>query len=348
MRRRVALPLVFLTIAVVCGVAVELAARLIVKRREPEPVVPRVIGRRDSLLGWSLTPGAEGVSRRTGAPVEYRINSLGLRGRETTYQKPDGTFRIVVVGDSRTFGWGVPIDQHFTTLLEGYFRKVEVINLGVSGYGIDQELLRLRQEGFRFEPDLVLAYVAHYGGNRHMHTVRWGAVKPRFVLQHDSLVLMNSPVRRPAAGPNRSVNPGWLARNLEVVRILSAPGRSTQSDEEAQEIADSVDLANPSFHAQLYQLGEALVFAMHNEASAHGASFVLVTHIDTLYRASISRNVLVLNVRDALHNRLLELPAPLGHLNEAGNGVLAWAISEYLMAHQLVPRNHLNRKLLTQ
>jgi hypothetical protein len=299
-----------------------------VRKREPEPVVPRGIGRRDSLLGWSLTPGAEGVSRRTGAPVEYQINSLGLRGRETGYQKPKDIFRIVVVGDSRTFGWGVPIEKHFTTLLEGYFKGVEVINLGVSGYGVDQELLRLRQEGFRFEPDLVIAYVAHYGGNRHMHTMRWGSAKPRFVLRPDSLVLTNSPVRRVREAPS-----------LAVIRILQSAGQKT--DPETGEIPDSVELKDPAFRAELYRLGEAIVFAMQDEASAHHASFMLVTHIDTLYRAAIARKILSMDVREALHNKALELPAPLAHLNEAGNGVLAWQIAEFLKANQLIPRNHL-------
>ncbi len=69
-------------------------------------------------------------------PVEYRINSKGLRDNETTYDKPEGVFRIVVIGDSNTFGVGVPIEKHFTRLLEGYFRDLEVINLGVGGFGM--------------------------------------------------------------------------------------------------------------------------------------------------------------------------------------------------------------------
>jgi hypothetical protein len=73
------------------------------------------------MLGWSLRPFSHGTSNRTGYDIEYRINSKGLRDEETTYEKPEGSFRIVLLGDSRTFGFGVPIEKHFSTLLEGYF-----------------------------------------------------------------------------------------------------------------------------------------------------------------------------------------------------------------------------------
>ena len=66
--------------------------------------------------------------------------------------------------------------------------------MGVGGFGVDQELLTLRSEGFRYEPDLVLAYVAHYGDHRHMYTERFGKQKPRFVLIDGELILTNSPV----------------------------------------------------------------------------------------------------------------------------------------------------------
>ena len=38
---------------------------------------------------------------------EYRINSKGFRGEETPYEKPPGVYRIVLIGDSNAFGYGV-------------------------------------------------------------------------------------------------------------------------------------------------------------------------------------------------------------------------------------------------
>ena len=113
----------------------------------PEPVVPTTVGRFDPQLGWALEPNAVGTSRRTGEVVTYKINSHGIRDKEIPYAKPPGEYRIVMLGDSRTFGFGNNVSDHFTSLLEGYLKNVEVVNMGVSGYGIDQSLLFFRSEG---------------------------------------------------------------------------------------------------------------------------------------------------------------------------------------------------------
>ena len=90
--------------------------------------------------------------------------------------------------------------------------------MGVGGFGVDQELLYLRQEGFRYEPDLVLAYVAHYGDHRHMHTERWGKKKPRFVLIDGELVLKNSPVLDSSL-PLQKLD-CWFVRHSKVYKLF--------------------------------------------------------------------------------------------------------------------------------
>jgi hypothetical protein len=332
-----------LIIAVLVGLCVESTARLIQRSRAPEPVVPVGIGRFDERLGWALTPLAHGTSRRTGYEIDYRINSKGLRDRETTYEKPEGNFRIVLLGDSRTFGWGVPIEKHFSNLLEGYFRNVEVINMGVSGFGVDQELLYLNSEGFRYDSDLVLTYVAHYGDNRHMHAKRWGASKPRFKLVDGKLVPTNLPVvKKPDSQAPQSRIVRWLARYSAVFKILQARLRGSKSQEKqsTQKAEDEKDLQNDEFRTELYQLGEAIVYAMHEEAAKHGAAFVLVTQIKPLHEAALKKNIFSLDVLEPLSNKRFALPE-LSHINESANGVLAWEIAKFLKANQLVPAVHL-------
>jgi hypothetical protein len=158
-RRTVALSssrrrLIFLVVAaLVVGLAiVDLAFRgYLTFFRHTMSVVPSKVGRFDPNLGWSLEPGSRAVSHRIGE-IEYRVNSKGLRDDEHAYEKPAGKKRIVIVGDSRTFGFGAPIEKHFTRLLEGYCNDTEVINLGVSGFGVDQELLFLQGEGMNTSP----------------------------------------------------------------------------------------------------------------------------------------------------------------------------------------------------
>ncbi len=53
--------------------------------------------------------------------AEVQINSLGLRNHEIYMNKPPGTYRVVVLGDSTTFGWGVHTEKLYPYLLEKSF-----------------------------------------------------------------------------------------------------------------------------------------------------------------------------------------------------------------------------------
>lgn len=339
--------LVFIIILVV-ALVLEGAARLFLPDKTLEPVIPNS-GQFDERLGWSKIPLVQGTSNRTGYTVEYRINSKGLRDEETSYEKPRDTFRIVLLGDSFTFGFGVPIEKHFSTLLEGYFENVEVINMGIDAFGVDQELLYLRLEGFRYEPDLVLAYVPHYAEHRHMHTNRFGRNKPRFLLVDGELVLTNSPVTDNlpvrSSGSLREVDRLFVKHSkaykifhdglIGLLLIRQNVSASQQKQQNTKNSADEI------FMKEMYELGEAIVYAMHEDSSEHGVTFVLVTQIEELHEAALKRQILSLNVSEPLSNPAFSLPYRLKHLNESGNGVLAWEITKFLQTHDLIPTKHL-------
>jgi lysophospholipase L1-like esterase len=101
--------------------------------------------------------------RREEFRAAVRINSLGFRDGEFAIPKPPGTFRILALGDSFTEGLQVHDGETFTarmtTALSTPQRPVEVLNLGVSGYGTADALALLRVYGPRLEPDLVLLFV---------------------------------------------------------------------------------------------------------------------------------------------------------------------------------------------
>lgn len=124
---------------------------------------------RYATLGKTVLPGAHPVhGNKPGAyfedlyGVEVRINSKGLRDAEHAYEKPAGRFRILVLGDSITFGWGVPADRSYPKVLEtalnagGKGRRFEVLNAGVGNYGAAEELAFLEAEGWKYRPDLVI------------------------------------------------------------------------------------------------------------------------------------------------------------------------------------------------
>jgi lysophospholipase L1-like esterase len=108
------------------------------------------------LRRFELTPNSSGFAWRT----DVQVNSHGMRDRERSVERT-GAPRIVVIGDSVTFGSGVAVGDRFTDRLEMLLgarlgAEVEVLNLGVGGYDTLQEVATLEDVGLRFEPDLVV------------------------------------------------------------------------------------------------------------------------------------------------------------------------------------------------
>ncbi len=299
-------------------------------------VVPQDISRFDETYGWSLAPGARAVSKATGRPVEYLVNAQGLRGPDITYDKPEGVHRVVLLGDSHTFGFGVPEEARFSDLLEGYLPGVQVVNMGVSGYGIDQELLLLEREGVRYHPDMVMAYVPHYADLRHLRNMVWGMGKPRYRLMNGVLMLTNCPVANNSPLRVRAIDADrYLCRHSRAYLLL----RDTVAHFTIKR--EQLLGKEPPTQAVLDEaetVGEAIVDAMARVSAAHGARFVLVTRVGELAVHAFKTGIPCLYVSDPLANPLLSLAGdPTRHPNEAANGVLAWNIAHFLRSQELLP-----------
>jgi lysophospholipase L1-like esterase len=111
-------------------------------------------GVRSWTLHHELRPGFSSPNVRT--------NSFGLRSPEVAVPKPEGTFRILILGDSFTFGFGVADDKVFARRLEAQLRSrnpnasIEVVNAGVLSYCPLLEYLQYRHRLHVLEPDLVI------------------------------------------------------------------------------------------------------------------------------------------------------------------------------------------------
>jgi hypothetical protein len=117
----------------------------------------------DSRIGMRLVPGMRGRSVKPGIfDVEVNVNSAGFRDREHPVDKPTGTKRIVLLGDSFVEAIQVPFEQSITAQLEDQLNRttghIEVINFGVSGTGTARQYLALREYGLRYKPDVVLLF----------------------------------------------------------------------------------------------------------------------------------------------------------------------------------------------
>ena len=112
-------------------------------------------GRLGETMGIELRPGAS--NRVTYPPdrgreereVRYRINSLGFRDRELTAAKVPGEYRILCLGDSFTFGTGVPLEDAWPRLLEGVLTErraaFTTANLGIYSLNVLQQEAWLRR-----------------------------------------------------------------------------------------------------------------------------------------------------------------------------------------------------------
>ena len=90
---------------------------------------------------------------------DFTTNSQGYRGPLVPWEKPEGTYRILAIGDSYTWGDGVPDDAVWVRLLEQDLSAcgpVEVINAGFVGRNTVGEADYLWDKGPRLGPDLVL------------------------------------------------------------------------------------------------------------------------------------------------------------------------------------------------
>lgn len=109
---------------------------------------------------YEMVPGVRRTDPASG--IVYEVNAAGFRDRGHARDKPAGTFRIAVIGDSLSFGYGVALEQTFARRLESRLAAIpgtprfEVLNLGVSGYNPYAESELLRGVGLAYAPDLVL------------------------------------------------------------------------------------------------------------------------------------------------------------------------------------------------
>ncbi len=165
----------------------------------------------DALLGWA--PEAGGGSGQ----VRYDWAGARLHAEPIAEERGLATRRIVTIGGSFTHGdevgaaetWSAQLADRFAAdpARTGDGSSLEVANLGVGGYGIDQALLRLRRDGLALGPDEVwlglmpgacLRVVNQYRPALRHHD-RSVAFKPRFILDNaDDLVLIHSPAESPA------------------------------------------------------------------------------------------------------------------------------------------------------
>jgi len=148
---------------------------------QAQSVSPRVFKKSQSLPS-TLLPNldAEHQALTHEFTAHYTTNSLGYRGKEFAIDKPADTYRVLMLGDSVTFGWGVDDEQTFSYILEEKLtqeaqgRNIEVINAGWhDGFAPDSYYVYLNQEGLKLKPDLIILNLFPYNDIADLREMVW-------------------------------------------------------------------------------------------------------------------------------------------------------------------------------
>tara|TARA_B100000795_G_C22760610_1_gene423435 strand:+ start:5 stop:1129 length:1125 start_codon:yes stop_codon:yes gene_type:complete len=125
----------------------------------------------------------------------YTTNNIGERSLEN-YRKDESKYEVLVVGDSMTFGEESSDEFVWTNILKKKNKNLNVINLAVPGYGIDQIYLMLKESIKIYKPDLVIFAFVKDDFARAMLPFR-EAKKPFFKIKNNKLILKNVPLKKP-------------------------------------------------------------------------------------------------------------------------------------------------------
>ena len=325
----------------------------------------------DPDLGWSLIPNTESADG-----LAHHVTA-GIRSASTDYalDPQQGTLRIALFGDSFTWGAEVPDDGTWAYFLESGLNEAgldaEVLNFGVSGYGMDQAFLRWKLNGAEFSPDIVIFGFQAENGKRNLNLYRPFYApaaysifsKPRFVIEPDRLRLVNSPTVPPDALPDFVENFGawenaeyeyfydpddfedriWLKSRL-ISTLLELSSKLYSRSVEAKEFY-SVD-------GESGRLTLRIVQEFAKDVEARGADFY-VLHLpkkEELQAHSSGDRLIYSELMDAVRedhvvidplDELLEeakrssvdaLYMPRGHFSISGNEVVGATIAKFLLA----------------
>lgn len=307
----------------------------------------------DSLLGWAHEPGQKGIFETPQFRTVVRINENGLRDRQHSYERQNDSKRIVVLGDSFAWGYGVEESERFSQLLENSL-DVEVINAGVSGYSTDQELLWYKNEGVKYETDLVILVIAGNDvGDNEQQLVNTIYYKPKFVLEEGQLTLTGYPVPKTSAQgklvyslSQRSALAFFLVQRY--FDFVSLYGK-TKGNSDHLNSPESGGIAE----REPFELTMALIDEIRNIAESRKAKFMIVTTdrwwnypSEETYRDFVTtlqgEGFLVLDVESMPGFDPEEMLIPDdGHWNQSGHEFVAEKIKALIEADQLLsqPQN---------
>ena len=277
----------------------------------------------DPILIYKHAPALD----RTYQGTRVLINDLGQRDRKLE-KKQDGELRILLLGDSVTFGWGVPAEVTFGRKLESMLasqpgRVVRTVNTGVGSYNTVQEYAVLRAYAEVIEPDVVvLLYVNN-------------DIKPHYP-PFDPWSKLSLVGKSPPQAIKILLWKSWLYRLGQFALRFSPLNSPASLDTNESGVAESMDaLASIATFCRKRDLGFVTFFYRSKGVELEGLSSSLLSKIQSigqthgfpvadvgLWWAGFDRRSVINSIVDT-------------HPNEQGHGILAAGMADFLTKHGL-------------
>jgi len=169
----------------------EILARLLVKEKYILDEM-NLTYRHDEELGWFPVENSSKQFKGTRL-INVKHNKNGFRDIDHDSKKKK---RIAFIGDSFVWGYDVDYGERFTEYLQNRLPEWEIINMGISGYSNDQELILIQKWFNYFKPDIVFLVICDNDmvGNRRNNLYNY--YKPYFTYTENKLVKHGTPVSK--------------------------------------------------------------------------------------------------------------------------------------------------------
>lgn len=178
------------------------------------PVAERTHTQYDAELGWVNQPNIY-IENMYGPGLHLETNTQGFRNAEEFSQTvPVNQLRVICSGDSFTLGYGVANNQTWCHHLSVLDSRLQTVNMGQGGYGVDQAYLWYKRDGSTLTHDIHLFTFITNDFERMRSDSFLGYGKPLLDVRDDQLVVGNVPV------PERAFYVPWLTQNSEAIKSL--------------------------------------------------------------------------------------------------------------------------------
>ncbi len=259
-----------------------------------------IFQRHDPIRGFSLLPNSSGTWTREGRG-EIKINNDGLRDINHKIIKSKKTLRIAILGDSFAEARSVNLEDTFWFKLKDNLsncfnlhkgNEIEVINFGVSEYGTTQQYLTLKNNVWKYDPDIIL--LAFYSGNDISDNVKSLSQKkyrPYFLFNGDKIIDVDNSFLDSKPYKILSSIPGKIFIKISQYSRISQLFREVyvqtyfknekkkKNFKKEKRPANKSNLYNPtnSDWSNAWIITEKIINLIDNEAKINNKDFILVS-----------------------------------------------------------------------